>query len=135
MHEERYIFFYGGEDTKWIEQFEEKVSAIQEEISSIVGFRMQKGSEGEDILWKFWNRIESFLLGWKYIKSFSHSEADMNTGSSTVLSRIHKLLSCKTRSTEWILLCRGSKLVDSGHGKIVLNVLQNFELWKANPYV
>ena len=60
MDQEKYIFFYGGEYTKWIEQFEESVSAIQEEISSIVRLRMEKGSEGEDILRKFWNRIESF---------------------------------------------------------------------------
>lgn len=131
MEDKKYIFFYGGEDTKWIEQFEEKVSAIQKKISSIVWFRMKNGSDGEDILWKFWNRIESFFLGWNYIKSFLLYEADMKTRSSTVMSTILKLLSCKTQNTGWVLLCKGSKLVDSGHGTIILKVLQNFEQW--NP--
>ena len=133
MKDQKHIFFYGGEDTKWIEQFEEKVSAIQKKDRSIVWFHMKNGSEGEDILWKFWNRIESFFLSWNYIKSFLLSEANMKTGSSTVMSTILKLLSCKSESTGWVLLCKGSKLVDSVNGKIILNVLQNFERWKPTP--
>ena len=131
MDDKKYIFFYGGDDTQWIKQFEEKASALKKVINSVELFRVKNGSEGEDILWKFWNRIESFFLGWNNIKSFLLSEADMETGSFTVMSTILKLLSCKSESTGWVLLCKGSKLVDSGHGTIILNVLQKFDQW--NP--
>ena len=53
----------------------------------------------------------------------------MKTGSSTVMSTILKLLSCKTASR--VVLYRGSKLVNRGHGTTILNVLQKFEQW--NP--
>ena len=33
MDEEKYIFFYGGEDTQWIKQFEEKASALKKVIN------------------------------------------------------------------------------------------------------
>ena len=52
MDEEMYIFFYEGDDTQWIKQFEEKASALKKVINSIELFRIKNGSEGEDNLWK-----------------------------------------------------------------------------------
>ena len=120
--EKQHIFFYGGDDTQWIKQFEEKASALKKVTNSIELGRIKNGSEGEDNLWKFWNRVDSFFLGWNNIKSFLLSEAGMKTGSSTVMSTILKLLSCETASR--VVLCKGSKLVNSGHGTIILNVMQ-----------
>ena len=133
MDDEKYIFFYGGDDAQWIEQFEKKASALKKVIDSIELFPIKNGSEGEDIQWKFWNRIESFFLGWSDIKSFLLSEADMKTRSFTVMSTILKLLSCKTESTGWVLLCKGSKLVDCCHGTIIVDVLLKFDESKPPP--
>ncbi|KAK7848895.1 protein sieve element occlusion b [Quercus suber] len=129
MKQEKYIFFYGGKDTVWIKQFKEQVYAMSQVLKpasiSIELFYVE--DKGEITLWKFWNGIESFFLGWNYIKNILLSGKDKNTESSTVMSTILKLLSYKTESTEWVVLCKGSKLVDSGHGTTILKVLKKYD--------
>ena len=46
MDEEMYIFFYEGDDTQWIKQFEEKASALKKVINSIELFRIKNGVKG-----------------------------------------------------------------------------------------
>ncbi|XP_050289589.1 protein SIEVE ELEMENT OCCLUSION B-like [Quercus robur] len=129
MKQEKYIFFYGGKDTVWIKQFKEQVYAMNQVFKpasiSIELFYVE--DKGEITLWKFWNGIESFFLGWNYIKNILLSGKDKKTESSTVMSTILKLLSYKTESTEWVVLCKGSKLVESGHGTTILKVLKKYD--------
>ena len=73
---------------------------------------MENGSKGQkdecDILSNFWNCIESFL----------HKKIE----SEVVRDEVQKLFSYQTEGG-WAVLCKGSKLVDSGHERTILEAL------------
>ncbi|XP_075653771.1 protein SIEVE ELEMENT OCCLUSION B-like [Castanea sativa] len=125
IKQEKYIFFYGGKDNEWIQQFNKKVATLtndpvmKDTKISIELFCVGKGSKGEDepnILGHFWNRIESFFFS----KIHKKIEQDI------VTQEIQKLLSYKTESG-WAVLSKGSRLVVSGNGTTMLKVLEEFD--------
>ena len=131
IKQEKYIFYYGGKNNDWIQQFTEKATnlandpVIKGASISIELFCVGKNSKGEDdhsILGRFWNVIDNFFF------SKSHKETESDTHNK-VTQEIQKLLSYKTQNG-WAVLCKGSKLVFSGHGTIVLKVLEQFDQWK-----
>ena len=86
---------------------------------SIELFCVGKGSKGEDepnILGYFWNRIESFFFS----KTHKKIEQDI------VTQEMQKLLSYKTESG-WVVLRKESRLVVSGNGTTMLNVLEEYD--------
>jgi hypothetical protein len=128
--EEKYIFFHGGKDNVWIQQFAKKATTIandliiKEKRISIETFCLGKGSKGEDdlkIQGHFWNKIESLFLC---------AKANKETEENTVMQEIQKLLSFKNEDG-WAILIKGSKVVVSGHGKIIQKVLDDFDKWKV----
>jgi hypothetical protein len=130
IKEEKYIFFYGGKDNEWIQQFGKKAIAlanhpvIKETRISIELFCLGKGSKlGDDdlgIQGRFWNKIESL---------FFSAKIDRETEPDTVTQEIRKLLSFKNESG-WAILSKGSRVVVSD-GTIILKVLDEFEKWKG----
>ena len=125
IKQEKYIFFYGGKDNEWIQQFNKKAATLandpvmRDTKTSIELFRVGKGSKGEDepnILGHFWNRIESFFFS----KTHKQTEQDI------VTQEIQKLLSYKTESG-WAVLSKGSRLVVSGNGTTMWKVLEEFD--------
>lgn len=129
IQEEKYIFFYGGKDNEWIQQFTKKATALANDPVikgariSIELFCVGKGSKGEDdigILGHFWNCIESFFF------SRTHKKTD----SDPLTQEIQKLLSYKNESG-WIVLSKGSRVVATGHGTTIMKVLDEFEKWKG----
>ncbi|KAK7815167.1 protein sieve element occlusion b [Quercus suber] len=107
IKEEKYIFFYGGTDKEWIQQFTKSANAlandpvIKEARVSIELLCVGKSNKGEDdhsILGHFWNRIDSFFFS----KTQRKSEPD------PVTHEIQKLLSYKNESGWAVeLLCVG----------------------------
>ena len=86
---------------------------------SIELFCVGKGSKGEDepnIFGYFWNRIESFFFS----KTHKKIEQDI------VTQEMQKLLSYKTESG-WVVLRKESRLVVSGNGTTMLNVLEEYD--------
>jgi hypothetical protein len=119
---EKFIFFYGGKDNEWVQQFTKRAKAlaidpvIKEARISIELLCVGKGSKGEDdhsILGHFWNRIDSFFF----------SKAHKKTEEDAVTHEINKLLSYKNGSG-WVVLCKGSIVVARGHGASILKVLE-----------
>ncbi|KAF3456892.1 hypothetical protein FNV43_RR01546 [Rhamnella rubrinervis] len=126
MKEEKYIFFYGGKDNEWVQQFTKKTTTfandpiIKEAKINIELFSVGKsGKGGEDhgILGKFWNGIESLFL------------TKVNKPVDPVTQEIQKLLSYKNESG-WALLSKGSTVVIAGHGFTILRAVEEFDKWK-----
>ncbi|KAK7854706.1 protein sieve element occlusion b [Quercus suber] len=127
IKEEKYIFFYGGKDKEWIQQFTKSANAlvndpvIKNARASIELLCVGKSNKGEDdhsILGHFWNRIDSFFFS----KTQRKSEPD------PVTHEIQKLLSYKNESG-WAVLSKGSRVVVSGHGTSFLKVLEHSQQW------
>lgn len=128
IKEEKYIFFYGGKDKEWIQQFTKSANALANDpvikdarvsIELLCVGQSNKGEDDHSILGHFWNRIDSFFFS----KTQRKSEPD------PVTHEIQKLLSYKNESG-WAVLSKGSRVVVSGHGTSFLKVLEEFEKWK-----
>ncbi|KAL4643403.1 hypothetical protein ACB092_02G089500 [Castanea dentata] len=128
IKEEKYIFFYGGKDKEWIQQFTKIANALANDpvikdarvsIELLCVGQSNKGEDDHSILGHFWNRIDSFFFS----KTQRKSEPD------PVTHEIQKLLSYKNESG-WAVLSKGSRVVVSGHGTSFLKVLEEFEKWK-----
>ena len=128
IKDQKYIFFYGGKDNEWIQQFTKRATAIandpviKEARISIELLCVGKGSKGENnlgILGRFWTGIESLFI----------SKTQKKTETDAVALEIQKLLSYKNESG-WVVLSKGSSVVLSGHGTTVLKVLEEFDKWK-----
>ncbi|VVA41660.1 PREDICTED: SIEVE ELEMENT OCCLUSION B, partial [Prunus dulcis] len=125
IKEEKYIFFYGGKDNDWIQQFTKKASALAndpvfKETKIYIEFCVGKGSKGEDdhgILGHFWSGIESLFF------TKGHKQVD------PVTQEIQKLLSYKNESG-WAVLSKGSSVLLTGHGVSILRVIEDFDKWK-----
>ncbi|XP_015888002.2 protein SIEVE ELEMENT OCCLUSION B [Ziziphus jujuba] len=127
IKEDKYIFFYGGKDNDWIQQFTKraqilvndpifKEAKINIELYSVG--KSSKGGEDLGIIGRFWTGIESL-----FFTKVHHQQAD------PVTQEVQKLLSYKNESG-WALLSKGSTVVVSGHGFTILRVVDEFEKWK-----
>ncbi|KAK9930994.1 hypothetical protein M0R45_018294 [Rubus argutus] len=126
IKEEKYIFFYGGKDNEWIQQFTKKATAlINDPIFKEAKIHVElvcvgKGSKGEDdhgVLGRFWSGVESLFL----------TKVDKQVDS--VSKEIQELLSYKNESG-WAVLSKGSTVLVTGHGVSVLKVVEDFDKWK-----
>ena len=130
IKEEKYIFFYGGKDKEWIQQFTKRANALANDpvikdarvsIELLCVGKCSKGEDDHSILGHFWNRIDSFFFS----KTQKKNEPD------PVTQEIQKLLSYKNESG-WAVLSKGSRVVVSGHGTSFLKVLEEFDKWKES---
>ncbi|KAL6194863.1 hypothetical protein ACLB2K_035938 [Fragaria x ananassa] len=128
LKENRYIFFYGGKDNEWIQQFTKKATALANDpilkeakiyIELVCVGKNSKGEDDNGILGRFWTNIESLFL----------TKVDKQVDS--VSQEIQKLLSYKNESG-WAVLTRGSTVLVTGHGVSVLKVVEDFEKWKEH---
>jgi len=128
IKDQKYIFFYGGKDNEWIQQFTKRVTAlandatIKEARISIELVSVGKGSKGEDnlgVLGKFWTGIESLFI----------SKTHRKTDADSVTLEIQKLLSYKNESG-WAVLSKGSSVLHIGRGTTILKVVEEFDKWK-----
>ncbi|KAI4317949.1 hypothetical protein L6164_025770 [Bauhinia variegata] len=123
VKEEKYVFFYGGHDKEWIQQFSKAATAlandtvIKEQKISLELFHVDK--ENKSLLSKFWSGIESLFV------TKVHKTVD------TVTQEVQKLLSYKNE-TGWALLSKGSAVVVSGHATSILKTVTEFEKWKGH---
>ncbi|KAI4345728.1 hypothetical protein L6164_012826 [Bauhinia variegata] len=121
IKEEKYIFFYGGNDKGWIQEFTKYATAlandatIKEANISIELFCVEH--EHKNIISRFWNSIESLFV------------TKMHKASNAVSQEVHKMLSYK-HETGWALLSKGSTVIFSGHGTTILKSVIEFEKWK-----
>ncbi|XP_027367350.1 protein SIEVE ELEMENT OCCLUSION B-like [Abrus precatorius] len=121
IKEQKYIFIYGGKDKEWIQQFTKFATAlasdstIKEAMISIELFCVEK--EDKSFLRRFWSGVESLFV------TKAHNTVD------AVTQEVQKMLSYKNE-TGWALLCKGSSVVECGHGTTILKTVVEFEKWK-----
>jgi len=117
----KHIFFYGGHDKEWIQQFTKYATAlandatIKEAKISIELFYVDK--EDKNLVSRFWSGIESLFV------TKIHKTTDV------VTQEVQKMLSYKNE-TGWALLSKGPSVVLSGHGTTILKTVAEFEKWK-----
>jgi hypothetical protein len=115
---------YGGEE-KWIQQFTEKATLVQNDILlkekgiSIELVAVEK--EKLNVFERFWTSIESMFI----------SKAQWKTETDDVGQEIQKLLSYKNESA-WTVFTNGSSVLVSVSGKTVLKALEDFDTWREN---
>ncbi|MED6220178.1 hypothetical protein PIB30_042318 [Stylosanthes scabra] len=121
MQQQKYIFFYGGKDKEWIEQFTKYATALANDATlkaaniSIELFCVEK--QEKNILSRFWSGIESLFV------TKAHRTVD------AVTQEVQKMLSYKNE-TGWALLSKGSSVILSGHGTTVMKTVAEFDKWK-----
>ncbi|KAL5542127.1 hypothetical protein UlMin_009837 [Ulmus minor] len=124
--EEKYIFFYGGKDNDWIQQFNKKATALASDpflkdlkinIELVCVGKTAKGGEDHGLLGKFWDAVEGLFF------TKAHKQVD------PITQEIQKLLSYKNESG-WAVLTKGSTVVTTGHGFTFLRVFEEFDKWK-----
>nr|GMC61412.1 protein SIEVE ELEMENT OCCLUSION B-like [Ipomoea batatas] len=148
---EDYIFLYGGNDINWVREFTTKVSdefasKIQLNVKlAYVGknklirtiIRKEKLSHyalnGSFLVWWFWTRLRSmFLSRIHYLDAINHFGEECK---DEILQGLKKLLTYEGKNTRiegWALLSKGKKIVVCGHGAKILQVINEFEIWKEN---
>ncbi|XP_031108150.1 uncharacterized protein LOC116012663 isoform X2 [Ipomoea triloba] len=147
---ENYIFLYGGNDINWIRGFTSKVhqlcSKIQLKVKlAYVGKNMiirsivdkEKMSlcalDDSYVVGRFWTRLQSmFLSRIYYLDSINHFDEECN---DEILQGLKKLLAYEGKNTRiegWALLSKGNKVVVCGHGAKILQVINDYEIWKEN---
>ncbi|KAF5466032.1 hypothetical protein F2P56_015990 [Juglans regia] len=129
IKDDKYIFFYGGKDNEWIQQFTKKATALANDpaikearlsIELVLVGKNEKGQDDVGILGRFWDKMESFFF----------SKTEKKTEPDAVTREIQKLLSYKNESG-WAVLSKGSKVIFTGHGTTVMKVVDEFEKWKG----
>ncbi|KAK7344017.1 hypothetical protein VNO77_13215 [Canavalia gladiata] len=121
IREQKYIFFYGGNDKEWIQQFTKYATALSNDAAlkeakiSIELFCVEK--EDKSFVRRFWSGIESLFV------TKVHRTVD------AVTQEVQKMLSYKNE-TGWALLSKGSSVVLSGHGTTILKTVAEFDKWK-----
>ena len=102
IQEGKYIFIYGGVDEEWRKQFAKRVEALAKD------YVIQHA------------KISIVL-------------SCVEMGCKGKDGRLQKFLSSRThKNTEcgWVVLSKGSKLVDGGNGTTILKVLEEFNKWR-----
>jgi hypothetical protein len=128
IKQEKYVFFYGGKDKQWIQQFGKQATSLanNKEINVSINFLcLENGKKGENdlkIRGHFWIIMESLFLS---------ANTDKETEQNTAMREIQKLLSFKNESG-WAILSKGSKVVVSDIGTKISKVLDEFEKEKVN---
>ncbi|XP_031111553.1 protein SIEVE ELEMENT OCCLUSION B-like isoform X2 [Ipomoea triloba] len=151
IQEEKYIFLYGGNDMKWVQEFTSKVREVgfitQLEIELVYVGRNKKirGIIHEKKLshsplhnstsvgW-FWTRLRSmFLSRIHYLAVINCPVKEYN--NDEILQGLKKLLTYESTNTTiegWALLSKGAKVIVCGHGTKMLQVMNEYQIWKEN---
>ncbi|XP_028804339.1 protein SIEVE ELEMENT OCCLUSION B [Neltuma alba] len=117
----KHIFFYGGKDKEWIQQFTKYAGALANDVTmkeagiSIELFCVE--NEHQSVLSKFWSGIESLFV------------TKMNKTTNAVTQEVQKMLSYKNE-TGWALLSKGPTVVVAGHGTTIIKTVAEFDKWK-----
>ncbi|KAK7285233.1 hypothetical protein RJT34_19997 [Clitoria ternatea] len=121
IKEQKHIFFYGGKDKEWIQQFNKFASALAKDVTlkeaniSIQLFCLDY--EQPNIVNRFWRGVESLFVTKMLMKT------------NTITQEVEKLLSYKNESG-WALLTQGSNVVLTGHGSTILRAVTEFDKWR-----
>ncbi|XP_019154000.1 PREDICTED: protein SIEVE ELEMENT OCCLUSION B-like isoform X2 [Ipomoea nil] len=151
IQEEKYIFLYGGNDMKWVQEFTSKVREVgsktqlnielvyvgrNKKIRGIIDKKRMSHSplHNSASVWWFWTRLRSmFLSRIHYLDVTNCPVKDYN--NDEILQGLKKLLAYESTNTTiegWALLSKGAKVIVCGHGTKMLRVMNEYQIWKEN---
>ncbi|KOM33857.1 hypothetical protein LR48_Vigan02g000700 [Vigna angularis] len=118
-----FIFIYGGNDKKWMQEFTLAVEKIKRhEIikrADAVIEHYPFGKEDPRIVPRFWVGIESLF-----------ANMIQKTHKDPTIDEIKSLLILKQKQPGWVLLSKGSNVKLLGKGEAMLATAGDFEIWK-----
>ncbi|XP_019154002.1 PREDICTED: uncharacterized protein LOC109150526 [Ipomoea nil] len=151
IQEEKYIFLYGGNDIKWVQEFTSKVGKVgsktqlnielvyvgrNKKIRGIIDEKRMSHSplHNSASVWWFWTRLRNmFLSRIHYLDVTDCPVKEYN--NDEILQGLKKLLGYESTNTTiegWALLCKGAKVIVCGHGTKMLRVMNEYQIWKEN---
>ncbi|MED6109164.1 Sieve element occlusion [Stylosanthes scabra] len=117
----KYIFIYGGENRKWIQNLALALDKIKghETIQKVDGVieHYQLGKNDPDAISCFWKEIEI--------------EKASNLGSE-IQEKMESLLCLKGDPHGWVVLSKGSNVKILDHMEPMCETVMDFEIWKDN---
>ncbi|MED6195714.1 Sieve element occlusion [Stylosanthes scabra] len=121
---DRYIFIYGGGDSKWINNFTLALDKLRrhETITGIDAIieRYQLGKTEPKLVPRFWIEIES--------KKLKKHEGALDCE----IQRIVKSLLCLKQDPQgWVILTKGYNVKVLGHGEPMYRTVEEFEKWQS----
>ncbi|KGN61638.1 protein SIEVE ELEMENT OCCLUSION B [Cucumis sativus] len=130
IRQEKSILFYGGKDSKWIQQFEERADILKSDPLIMDGgsfeiVRIGKDTKGEDdpsLMARFWT------TQWGY---FVVKSQIIGSSASETTEDILRLISYQNEDG-WVVLAVGTAPVLVGRGILILKLLEEFPKWKQS---
>ncbi|KAK7278465.1 hypothetical protein RJT34_23494 [Clitoria ternatea] len=120
---DRYVFIYGGNDSKWIRDFTVAIGKIKkhERIRNVDVMieHYQLGKENPDKVPYFWIGID----GKKQHKCKDKVDCEIQ-------EVVKSLLCLKQDPQGWVLLSKGKNIKLLGHGEPMYQAVADFDIWK-----
>jgi hypothetical protein len=126
MKRDSYIFIYGGNDIKWIQDFTRAIGSIKKHqniknVDITIDFH-QLGKQNPTKIPYFWIGID----GRKQNKT-CQDKIDCE-----IQEAVKSLLCLKQDPLGWVLLSKGYHVTLLGHGEPMYQTVADFEKWKNN---
>ncbi|KAK7279314.1 hypothetical protein RJT34_24362 [Clitoria ternatea] len=125
---DRYIFIFGGNDSKWIHDFALAVERIKrhetiKRADAIIDY-YQLGKDDHKIVPRFWIGIESK----RHKKHYEKLDREIQ-------EVVKSLLCLKQDAQGWAILSKGSNIKILGHAEPMYQTVAEFEIWKDKVLV
>ncbi|KAF3790141.1 SIEVE ELEMENT OCCLUSION B protein [Nymphaea thermarum] len=143
ISEGKLVCLYGGESIDWIRYFTKEMEKIMKAASinvemvyvgknhpnipvnkNIETIKKEKLSRTWDFdtIWLFWTRLESMM--------HSKMQSDRSTETDQILQEVITLLTYGNSNYGWAMVSKGSLEMVKAEGKVLINLLDNFDSWK-----
>nr|GMD92572.1 protein SIEVE ELEMENT OCCLUSION B-like [Ipomoea batatas] len=151
IQQEKYIFLYGGNHMKWVQEFTSKVREVgsktqlnielayvgrNKKIRGIIAEKRMSHSplRNSTSVWWFWTRLRSMFLSRIHYLDVTNCPVN-EYNNDEILQGLKKLLAYESTNTTiegWTLLSKGAKVIVCGHGIKMLQVMNEYQIWKEN---
>nr|GMD16615.1 protein SIEVE ELEMENT OCCLUSION B-like [Ipomoea batatas] len=144
VDENKYIFFMGGNDIKWVKEFKSKVLCVNPQLAFVlcyIGTNIKVAStiarEKICAYFKpsaakyFWTPLQSMFLS--RIQFLNETHCDEK--SDEIVEGLKRLLAYEAKGSTiegWVLLAKANKIILCDLGDKMLTVMNEYEKWKDN---
>ncbi|XP_027365703.1 protein SIEVE ELEMENT OCCLUSION B-like [Abrus precatorius] len=124
VREDRYIFIYGGANTKWIQDFTLEMEKIKRnetiKRADVIIDHYQLGKDES-------NRVPSFWIG---VERKKQNKRHQETVDCEIQEIVKSLFCLKRDPQGWVILSKGFNIKLLGHGEPVYQTVAEFQNWK-----
>ncbi|XP_004495332.1 protein SIEVE ELEMENT OCCLUSION B-like isoform X2 [Cicer arietinum] len=125
-NKDRYIFIYGGDDTKWIQNFTKAIGSIKKKQNiGDIDFTIEYYQIGKEDPAK----IPYFWMG---IDGRKQNKACQGKIDCEIQNAVKMLLCLRRDPSGWVLLSKGQHVTLTGHGEPMYQTVADFDKWKNN---